>query len=169
VRLLLNAVGLLLLSLFALIFLVFSIAAAVKGGAQKEGDKEDMIKQIYLYLVLFVTLMMMLGGCISVYHEVTNLVNPSPYYQSFEDFKQGFGKYDRPAVEGSEGSETSQPEKSEEELRADYDALVKDYYDRENARAKHNLVKSLGWIIIPFPIFLFCQRRLVKKVESEKK
>jgi hypothetical protein len=35
--------------------------------------------------------------------------------------------------------------------------------ERQIMRAKNSLIKSLGWIIIPLPIFLFFQRRLARK------
>ena len=56
----------------------------------------------------------------------------------------------KPAVEGEQ---TEQPELTEEELKARYDAMVQQEKERQIERAKNNLIKSFGWIAIPLPVF----------------
>lgn len=120
-----------------------------------------MIKHIYTYLVLFVTLMMTIGGSVAVFKAVADIVSPTPHYQSFDDYKNIMeNKYDKPTAEG-EVQENAKY--SEEELQARYNNVVAEEKVREVNRAKNSLIKSLGWIIIPFPIFLYCQRRVAKK------
>jgi hypothetical protein len=47
-----------------------------------------VIKNAYVYLVLFATLMMIIGGSVSAFMAIADIVAPAPYYQSFEDFKR---------------------------------------------------------------------------------
>lgn len=156
VRKLFSVVG--VLALFLLV-IIFVIAAVAKGGSVKEGNEEEMIKHIYTYLVLFVTLMMTIGGSVAVFMAVADIVSPTPYYQSFEDYKISMdNRYDKPSVEGEVKEDLS-----DEELQARYNTMVAEEKARQVNRAKNTLIKSLGWIIIPFPIFLYCQKRVAKK------
>ncbi|WP_261178637.1 hypothetical protein [Anaerobacillus sp. CMMVII] len=113
-----------------------------------------MIKNVYIYLVLFATLMMTIGGSVAAFMAVADIVAPTPYYQSFEEYKRFGGP-------GFEKSPEQPAEKlTEEELRISYDMMVNSQKENEIERAKNNLVKSFGWIIIPLPIFIYFQRRL---------
>ncbi len=137
------------------IALIVLLVVGVKFDQEKGG--EDMIKNVYIYLVLFATLMMTIGGSVAAFMAAADIIAPAPYYQSFEEYKNWGGK-DRPAPDGAEVSELS-----EEELRAQYDLMVLGEKERQINRAQNSLIKSFGWIIIPFPIFMFFQRRLIKK------
>ena len=53
----------------------------------KGRDEELMIRHFYTYLVLFATLMMVIGGGISIFMAAADLVSPPSYYQSFEEYK----------------------------------------------------------------------------------
>lgn len=148
--------SILLISPILLIALVALIVLGVRAG-QKEGD-EEMIKSVYVYLVLFATLMMTIGGSVSAFMAVADIVAPAPYYQSFEDFKRyGFEK-----EYVSENKETQEVKPSEEELKVRYDAMVLAENQKQVDRAKNSLIKSFGWIIIPLAIFIYFQRKLVK-------
>ncbi len=118
-----------------------------------------MIKNVYLYLVLFATLMMTIGGSVGVFMAAADIIAPAYYYQSFEDYKR-WGGPERPTVEG-EG--VGQPELTEAELRENYDNMVRQERERQVERAKNNLIKSFGWIAIPLPVFIYFQRRLARK------
>lgn len=122
-----------------------------------------MIKKVYVYLVLFATLMMTIGGSVAAFMAIADIMAPTPYYQSFEEYKQRLGEGTYPAQEKTEEAE----QLSEEELKEKYQSLVSAEKERQIARAKNNLIKSLGWIIIPFPVFLYFQRRLAGKSEQE--
>ena len=63
----------------------FVIAYAVKN---KEMGDEAVIRHLYTYLVLFATLMMVIGGGISIFMAAADLVSPQGYYQSYQDYKQ---------------------------------------------------------------------------------
>jgi len=144
------------ISLIILFVFVGVVIASVKN-EQNEGG-EDVIKHIYVYLVLFATLMMVIGGSVSAFMAVADIVAPAPYYQSFEDYKRFEFERKESAVSGGES-----PNISEEELRERYDALVKAEREKEVNRAKNSLIKSFGWIIIPLPVFIYFQKNLVNK------
>ena len=44
--------------------------------------------------------------------------------------------------------------------------MVTSYKEMQVERAKNTLIKSLGWIVIPLPIFLFFQRLVPKKEKA---
>ncbi len=133
--------------------LVGVIAAAVKTSQAEGGNL--VIKNVYIYLVLFATLMMTIGGSVAAFMAVADMVYPTPYYQSFEEYKQ-FDKQRNPDGENLE-------KLSETELKARYDAMVTSEISRQKSRAQNSLIKSLGWIIVPLPIFIYYQRRLREK------
>ncbi|MGI6605899.1 MAG: hypothetical protein ACOX2X_02480 [Peptococcia bacterium] len=144
-----------------LLVVILIIAGVARSGSIKEGDEEEMIKNVYVYLVLFVTLMMTIGGSVAVFMAAADIVSPQPYYQSFEDYKYSREHgYNKPTVEGENDVKI---DLSDEELQADYDRMVADAKAKEVNRAKNSLIKSLGWIVIPFPIFLYTKKYLVKK------
>jgi len=154
-----SIVGLLGIGLLVVLLVIAGLAA--KSGSIKEGDEEEMIRNIYVYLVLFVTLMMTIGGSVAVFMAAADIVSPQPYYQSFEDYKYSQEhRYDKPTAEGEDDVTL---DLSDEELRASYDRVVADEKAKEVNRAKNSLIKSLGWIVIPFPIFLYTKKNLVKK------
>lgn len=158
------SISIILLIPVATIALIFLVTAAVKAGSENGGG-EEMIKNVYVYLILFTTLMMVIGGSVAAFMAAADIVSPTAYYQTFEDYKMRYeyDKYDKPSVEG-QAIEKAPP--SEEEMLANYNAMVQSEEDRQVQRAKNNLIKSLGWIVIPLPIFLFYQRRLPKKEET---
>lgn len=122
---------------------------------KKEEEGEELMKSIYVYLVLFATLMMSIGGSIGVFMAVADIVSPAPYHQSFEEYRQwGSTEY---------GGEKEAEVKSEEELRVSYDAMIERDKEQSTQRSVNTLIKSFGWIVIPLPIFFYFQRRLGKK------
>lgn len=140
--------------------LIVLIVAGSKIQPTKGGS--DMIKNVYVYLVLFATLMMVIGGSVASFMAIADIVAPAPYYQSFEDYKR-WGN-ERPYLE--DGTPAKQ-QLSDEELRKNYDAMVLEQKGIQVERAKNTLVKSLGWIVIPLPVFIYFQRRLANKEAYE--
>lgn len=132
------------------IVLIVFILAGTKVGTTKGG--EDVIKNVYIYLVLFATLMMTIGGSVGVFMALADILAPAPYYQSFEEYKR-WGAPDNPKG-------VDQVQLSEEELRSNYEAMIAADRVRAVDRAKNTLIKSIGWIIIPLPVFIYFQRRL---------
>lgn len=154
-----------LVPLFLLIAVVVIVlvAAGVKAGNTRNGG-EDVIKNIYVYLVLFATLMMVIGGSVAAFMAVADIVAPSPYYQQFEDYK--YSQIEMHKRMGTGQPEAEQPQLNEQELRERYDALAAEYRDQQIERAKNSLIKSFGWIIIPLPVFIYFQRRLAGREAS---
>ena len=139
-----------LLVLCGILALVGLIIAGAKSESKNGGD--EVIKKVYVYLVLFATLMMTIGGGVAAFMAIADMVAPTAYYQSFEEFKQGGAK-----MEASAGDVSKMTEK---QLKENYDAMVAAEKQRQTERATNSLIKSLGWIIIPFPVFIFFQRKL---------
>ncbi|MDO9536478.1 MAG: hypothetical protein Q7J85_14400 [Bacillota bacterium] len=136
------------------IVLVVLIVVGIKVESKKGG--EEVIKKVYIYLVLFATLMMTIGGSVAAFMAIADIITPVPsYHQSFEDFKRGMERPYSPEV-------TDTANLSEEELRARYDTMILEQRENQIARGKNSLVKSFGWIVIPLPIFIYFQRRLAR-------
>jgi hypothetical protein len=143
----------LLLTIMPIVVLVFIVAFAVKN---KEQGGEKVVRHLYTYLVLFATLMMVIGGGVSIFMAAADLASPSGYYQSFTEYKQM-------TIAGKiEGSKT---EMSEGELRSNYEVYVKEEEKRQKDRATNQIIKSLGFIVIPLPVFLYFNR--LRKQQSE--
>lgn len=141
------------ISLIALVIFIALIVLLVIGmKVQVNEGGEDMIKNVYVYLVLFATLMMTIGGSVGVFMAAADIIAPQPYYQSFEDYSNQYNV---------EKEKIQRANLSDQELRENYEAIVSAEKDRQLARAKNSMIKSLGWIIIPFPVYLLFQRRLV--------
>ncbi len=130
--------------------LIIFIVAGFKAVSMEGGEK--MIRNVFIYLVLFATLMMTIGGSVGAFMAIADIVAPTPYYQSFEDFIYR-DLYTR------EGEELKL---SEEELKERYDATVNRHIQNQVDRAKNSLIKSFGWIVIPLPVFIYFQRRLAQ-------
>lgn len=133
------------------IILVILLFTSMKLKSSEGG--EDTMKSIYIYLVLFATLMMVIGGSIGVFMTLADIVSPAPYYQSFEEYSQL--KFQ---LEGEDPGELS-----EEDLRISYNAMIEREKEQSQQRSINTLIKSLGWVIIPLPVFLYFQRRLNRK------
>lgn len=143
----------LLILIMPIVILIFIVAFAVKN---KEKGGETVVRHLYTYLVLFATLMMVIGGGVSIFMATADLVSPSGYYQSFTEFKQMSlnGKF--------EGTKT---EMSEAELRTSYDQYLEDEKQRQRNGAINQIIKSLGFILIPLPVFLYFNKMRKQYVE----
>lgn len=140
------------LAVVVIIVAVANVIAARKNELKEDGD-QPVFKSLFQYLVLFATLMMAIGGSVSAFMALADIVSPEPYYQTFESYKEMMQQ------RGDDGDESQEP-LGEEELRQRYDTMVQAERENQRARAFNWLIKSLGWIVIPLPIFLYYQRRL---------
>ncbi len=145
------------LVLAVVIVLAILISIGVKVEHNKGG--EEVIKTVYLYLVLFATLMMSIGGSVGVFMAAADIISPNAYFQSFEEYRLYPEKHNAEFNAAGQGN----TKLSNEEMLARYTAMVSAEKERQIQRGKNSLIKSLGWIIIPFPVFLYFQRRLAKK------
>lgn len=126
------------------VLLIFIVVSVVK---YKDKGGEAVIRHLYTYLVLFATLMMVIGGGISIFMAAADLISPPGYYQSYEDFKM--------MKESGKISNENGEKLTEKELRANYEQAVEDQKNQTREQAKNQIIKSLGFIIIPLPIFLY--------------
>ena len=149
--------GVTLLIPLALIAVIVLVIAGAKGGTQQGG--EDVIKNVYIYVVLFATLMMSIGGSVGVFMAVADMVAPAPYYQSYEDYRRWGMDAELRSKEGEI------PVLPEDEIRQRYDEMVETETRRQVERAKNSLIKSVGWIAIPLPVFIFFSRKLRPREE----
>lgn len=153
---LISILALVLVAAFV-ILLMSGVLAQIRVGTKEGGT--DMIKRAYVYLVLFATLMMTIGGGVAAFIAIADmLATAPPYHQTFEDFVRGM---ERPYAEKPRNGELLRGATfSEKELREKYDAMLLEQKENQIAKAKNSLIKSLGWIVIPFPVFIYFQRRL---------
>ena len=136
-----------------LVVLIVLIVSTVK--AQPKEGGEEMIKKVYIYLVLFATLMMTIGGSVAIFMAIADIVAPaSSYHQTFDDYRRGMDRSYYPEAERED------EKLSEAELRERYDAMLVQQKQNQIERAKNSLIKSLGWIVVPLPVFIYFQRRL---------
>jgi glucan phosphoethanolaminetransferase (alkaline phosphatase superfamily) len=143
----------LLFSLILLFILVFIVAFALRN---KEKGGENVVRHLYTYLVLFATLMMVIGGGVSIFMATADLASPTGYYQSITEYKQMTinGK-----IEGSDS------DMSEEEIRGNYEMYVSEEKERQKNRAINQIIKSLGFIVIPLPVFLYFNKLRKQYIE----
>ncbi len=134
------------------IALVLFIIFAAKNEVNTGGD--EVVKKVYIYMVLFVTLMMIIGGSVSAFMAVADIISPTVYQQSFDEYARWQRDYEL------RGDEENGSEESLDELRERYDVMREEEENSSRRWAFNNLIKSFGWIIIPFPIFLIFQRKL---------
>lgn len=102
--------------------------------------------------------MMMIGGSVSVFSSIADYLSPNPYYVSEDEFVRNGGERMKPTIEG-EKNELTNEEKSE--LREEYKRIVADKKETHKKQALNRMIRHLGWIIIPLPIF-FYHRRIQK-------
>jgi hypothetical protein len=143
-----------LLFVIPALFAIFILVYVVKN---KENGGELVFRHLYTYLVLFTTLMMVIGGSISIFMAAADLISPPGYYQSFDEYSQM--KEFNPNGENIEIDE--------QELREDYEHTVKEEQNRRKANAMNQIVKSLGFIVIPLPIFLYFNRLRTRQSKGE--
>ncbi|PYZ97094.1 hypothetical protein CR205_00355 [Alteribacter lacisalsi] len=112
-----------------------------------------MVRNVYLYAVMLVTLVMMIGGSVAVIMSASDYFVPGPYYDTYESYAQNH------AHNVKEGFAE---EVSEEDLRARFQLERDTYLDNQRAYAANSMVKSLAWVLIPLPVFLISAGRLRK-------
>lgn len=150
-----------LIGIVPLVLIIIIMASVV--GIKKESSHSlergnQMIKTVYVYLILFATLMMTIGGTVTAFMAVADIVAPPGYFQSFEQYKL------QPQYKGDPNNPVNTPQNlNEAELRNRYDQMVNDEKALTQQRAINSLIKSFGWVVIPFPIFLYFQNRMKKQ------
>ena len=120
-----------------IIFLTYSL--------KEEVFTMNKLRNIYLYLVSFVTLMMILGGLIFTVQNAMDVVFPTNYY------------YETYPVEKT-GDLTVEQKKINEENQ-------KRNEDNRRAESKKSVAKSVAVVAVALPVFIYHW----KKIEREKK
>lgn len=138
-------------------FILAGVLGARKGNGEHLERGNEMIKTIYVYVILFATLMMTIGGTVAAFMAVADIVSPSAYVQTFEQYKTMPNKGDYPTPVKQEQT------LSDAELKSRYDQMVSDEKSMAKERAVNSLIKSFGWIVVPLPIFIFFQRKVKKQ------
>ncbi|MFW2488963.1 hypothetical protein [Clostridium chromiireducens] len=102
------------------------------------------LRNLYLYLVCFVSLMMVLAGIIFTVQNITDLMFPTNYYyEGISPDKSGsLSEYDKKIYE-------------ENQIR---------YEQNRSIESKKNVAKSVAVVVVALPTFLYHWR----KVEKEK-
>ncbi|MDQ7096412.1 hypothetical protein REC12_22715 [Desulfosporosinus sp. PR] len=150
-----------LIVIIPVIFIVLVIASIVgikKGSGVSPERGHEMIKTVYVYLILFATLMMTIGGTVAAFMAVADIVSPPASYQSFEQYRM-VPEYKQTTTSGQPQGQTL----TDAELKVKYDQMVAEEKALTRTRAVNSLIKSFGWIVIPFPIFLFFQSNVRKQ------
>ena len=130
----------LIVALIIIIVVVFGFISLMK----EEVFTMSKLRSIYLYLVSFVTLMMILGGLIFTVQNVMDVIFPTNYYyETYPIEKEG-----NLSVEEKEKYEANR-EREEENRRTE---------------SKKNVAKSIAVVAVALPTFLYHW----KKVEQEK-
>lgn len=102
------------------------------------------LRSIYLYLVSFVSLMMIIMGVIFTVQNITDVIFPTNYYyEMYPAEKMG--------------------DLSEEEKQK-YEENQKKYYENTIIESKKNVAKSVAVVVVALPTFVYHW----KKVEKEK-
>lgn len=117
-----------------------------------------MIKNVYIHLVLFITLMMTIGGSLGVFASIADIVAPAPFHLTVGDFideSLNPSMYDLSGIQRWAFSGTTPQER--------HQAAAEAYKARQIAWAKNQLIYSLGWIAVSLPVFIYFLRQLADK------
>ena len=140
--------------------LLVIVLAAVAAGKKNGGD--DVIRNVYMYVVLFATLMMTIGGSVGVVMNFADMVSPPAHWQTFEDYV----RMNEAEIHADRESQVPREQLTQEELQVRYDAMVDSYKEMQVERAKNNMIKSFAWIIVPLPVFLSFRRMIERQTRA---
>jgi hypothetical protein len=105
------------------------------------------LRNVYLYLVSFVSLMMILMGIIFTVQNITDVVFPTNYY-------------DMAPIEKTGGL-------SAEEQQI-YAESQKRYEENRNIESKKNVAKSIAVVVVALPTFAYHWRKVEKEKNEQK-
>lgn len=106
------------------------------------------LRSIYLYLVSFVSLMMILMGVIFTVQNITDVMFPTNYY--YEMY---------PAEKTGDLSKEEQQKYEENQKR---------YYENTIIESKKNVAKSVAVVIVALPTFVYHWRKVEKEKNEQK-
>lgn len=102
------------------------------------------LRSVYLYLVSFVSLMMILMGVIFTVQNITDVMFPTNYYYDMYPYEK-------------------MGEVSEEQQK-NYEENQRKNYENTRIESKKNVAKSIAVVVVALPTFVYHWR----KVEQEK-
>ncbi|MBE3594167.1 MAG: hypothetical protein IMX04_03860 [Candidatus Carbobacillus altaicus] len=112
----------------------------------------DLMRSVFIYVMMIITLVMMIGGGVAVAFALVDLIAPPLYYMSYQDFKERY------YVVTPDGQKQDTLTVDEEKIRAAYELEKADYYNKHVLDAQRSALRNLAWIIIPLPVFLWMLR-----------
>lgn len=146
--------------ILALLLLIIIVVVLVTAVSVKRNDitvtderSVEMVKTVYIYVILLATLMMVIGGSVGAFMAIADIISPQPYFQTFEE-------YSRMPQKVPDQVTDQQKTMSKEELQQNYQIIVNQEKQRARGRAVNSLIKSFGWIIVPLPVFIYYQRKV---------
>ena len=130
-----------ILALIVLAVVIFFFLFSMK----EEVFTMNKLRNVYLYLVSFVALMMIIGGLIFTVQNITDVLYPT-------------NNYYEPYPLGKEGVMTTEEKKVYEENQ-------KRNEENRRAESKKSVAKSIAVVVVALPTFAYHWR----KIEKEKK
>lgn len=110
------------------------------------------MRSVFIYVMMIITLVMMIGGGVAVAFALVDLIVPPPYYMSYTDFKERY------YVITPDGKKEDTLLKDEESIRAAYEQEKAAYERKHVLEAERSALRNLAWVIIPLPVFLWMLR-----------
>lgn len=126
---------------FIILIVVFSLIAIMK----EEVVTMSKLRNIYLYLVSFVALMMIIAGTIFTVQSITDVLFPT-------------NNYFQPEMMDKTGNITSEDKKTYQENQIRQ-------VENQKIESKKNVAKSVAVVVVALPVFMYHWR----KIEKEKK
>lgn len=125
----------------------------------------SIVKQIYIHVVLVITLVITLVSTATLLVGALSLVTFTGYIDSYEQFAQNnqmncvnqvsVGISDVPTKPILKKSNDSDCKKTDTELHTMYDQMVTTAKQNESRNEVNNILKAIPWIIVSLPIFIW--------------
>ena len=112
------------------------------------------LRNLYLYLVSFVSLMMILMGLIFTVQNITDVIFPTNYYESIQPEKTG--------------NLSVEEQKNYEESQKRYEENQKRYEENRNVESKKSVAKSIAVVVVALPTFGYHWRKIEKEKNEQK-
>ncbi|QNU65983.1 hypothetical protein EHE19_013955 [Ruminiclostridium herbifermentans] len=134
------------------LFIIFVIGLFALISIKEEALTMSKLRNIYLYLVSFVSLMMILIGLIFTVQNITDVLFPTNYY------------YEAYPIQKTPSMTEEEFKRYEEEQKInEYNQKMN--YNNQLINSKKNVAKSIAVVIVALPTFAYHWR----KIEKEKK
>ena len=118
------------------------------------------VKNIYFYLVCFVTLMMIISGIVSTLNTSLDLIYPWNYSPTLMDIylqEAPYNRYDQLPKLREHLSENPPDWEKLEEMRAEREGLD---MERDRIYKLRNLIGSLALFLIPLPFYYYHWKKI---------